>query len=210
MGRAQKTASLALEGRDVPLTVLDELAEVDLEHLSKELSTFDRTGGQASSWASVLPKTVSEFGRVFGSMEASGVSFPDAVIRTHALGELAGLLPAERLARFPILAGARKRDKYRTVVPGGESDETAAPRAARALERIRADGPGDVLIVSHEMIGRLLRMLLLGLTPGQALSLSHPQDTIDRIEDGTLAVSMGGQPFQSAFPHPGPDPPALH
>ncbi len=137
MGRALTTARLALEGLDVPLTVLDGLAEVDM-------------------------------------------------------GELAGLFPAERLARFLALADARKRDKYRTVLPGGESYESAAPRAARALQRIRADGAGHVLIVCQEMIGRLLRMHLLGLTPNQAMALSHPQNVIYRIVGGQLTESVGG------------------
>lgn len=142
MGRALTTAHLALDGQDLSLTVLDDLAEVDL-------------------------------------------------------GEVAGLLPAERLARFPLLAQARKRDKFGTILPGGESYEMAAPRAARALQRIHADGPGHVLIVSHEMMGRLLQMHLLGLTPARALALVHPQDTIFRIEAGRLAASVNGGPFQS-------------
>lgn len=54
------------------------------------------------------------------------------------------------------------------------------------------------------MIGRLLRMRLLGLTPDQAMALSHPQDVIYRIEGGQLTESMGGQPFQSPPPSPRP------
>ncbi|CAM4440892.1 hypothetical protein DEMA109039_20410 [Deinococcus marmoris] len=34
------------------------------------------------------------------------------------------------------------------------------------------------------MIGRLLRMHLLGLTPAQAMALSHLRDVVYRIEDG--------------------------
>jgi broad specificity phosphatase PhoE len=103
-------------------------------------------------------------------------------------GILAGTLPAERLARFPELAAARQRDKYRTVLPEGESYETAGPRAARAIAQIQAEGPGNVLIVSHEMIGRLLRMHLLSLTPEQAMQTNHPQDVIYRVAHGELSV----------------------
>ena len=137
LGRALRTAGIVLAGRDVPLTVLDDLAELD-----------------------------------------------------H--GDLSGLSPTDRLARFPTLAEARQRDKYRTVLPGGESYEAAAPRAARALERIADDGPGAVLIVSHEMIGRLLRMHLLGLTPEEAMQTGHPQDTVYRVAGSRLEASVAG------------------
>ncbi|MFC5847006.1 histidine phosphatase family protein [Deinococcus petrolearius] len=134
LGRARRTAALVLEGRDVPLTVLDDLTEMD-----------------------------------------------------H--GGLGGLLPAERLARFPELAEQRRRDKFRTVLPGGESYATAAPRARRALEHVAAHSPvGPVLVVAHEMIGRLLRLHLLGLSPEEALSSGQPQDTVYRIHLGQLST----------------------
>ncbi len=101
---------------------------------------------------------------------------------------------------FPSWPKLGKRDKYRTVLPGGESYETASPRVVRALQNIQEDGPCHVLIVSHEMIGRLLRMHLLALTPEQAMTLRHPQDKIYRIEDGQLTASVGGQSFQSVPP----------
>jgi len=140
MGRAVRTAQIVLEGRKVPLSVLDGLAEVDA-------------------------------------------------------GELAGLVKAERVARFPELSAERERDKYHTVLPGGESYETASPRTARALQAVREAGAGPVLIVTHEMVGRLLRMHLLGLTPAQAMTLSHPQDVIYRVESGQLAASVSGSAF---------------
>ncbi|WP_319993725.1 histidine phosphatase family protein [Deinococcus aetherius] len=148
MGRARRTAELVLEGRDVPLTVLDDLAELDA-------------------------------------------------------GEVSGLTRPEWQTRFPEWAADRRRDKYRTVFPDGESYEAAAPRADRALKRIHGDGPGAVLIVAHEMIGKLLRMHLLGLTPAQAMSLHHPQDVIYRVQGGELSASVAGGPFVP-FPFPPP------
>lgn len=141
--RAAQTAQIILRGRDVPLTLLDDLAELD-----------------------------------------------------H--GELSGLLKSERKTRYPELMKARRRDKFRTVLPGGESYESASPRVARALERIAQDGPGSVLIVSHSQVGRLLRLHLLGLKPMQAMKTHHPQDTIYLVRHGTLAVSEGGGPFRAS------------
>lgn len=146
MGRARRTAEIILSGRNVPLSALDDLAELD-----------------------------------------------------H--GKLGGLLREERLARFPELAEQRRKDKFNTVLPGGESYATAAPRALSALERIQADSTGPVLIVSHEMMGRLLKMHLLKLKPDQAMQTNHPQDTIYRVTaDGQFHASRGGKAFQQVRP----------
>ncbi|GGS29746.1 histidine phosphatase family protein [Deinococcus sp. A31D244] len=118
-------------------------------------------------------------------------------------GALAGLLPHERQARYPELAEARRQDKFGTVMPGGESYETASPRAAR-VAALLWDQPGPVLVVSHEMIGRLLRLHLLGLTPQEALRTGQPQDTLYRVTASggqvSLQVSGVGQPFTALVP----------
>lgn len=142
MGRAQRTAEIILEGRNIPMTVLDDLAELD-----------------------------------------------------H--GEITGLLKSERKNTHPDFVKARKKDKYGTPNPGGESYETASPRAKRALERIQADNnEGSVLIVSHSQLGRLLRMHLLDIKPKQAMKTHQPHDTIYRIKSGKVATSTAGGPFK--------------
>lgn len=144
LGRAFHTARRVLQGRNVPLYVLDDLAELDA-------------------------------------------------------GDGSGLTRPERLARFPGVLAARERDKYRTAFPGGESYEAASPRVVRALECIAAQGPGNALIVSHEMVGRLIRLHLLGLTPEQAMGLSHPQDMVYRVRGGQQTVLL---PLTGAPPRP--------
>ena len=129
LGRAIDTAERVLRGRNVPLTVLDDLSELD--------------------W-----------------------------------GDLAGLLPEERERRFPDLQAARQTDKWNTPIPNGESYASAWPRAQRAIEQIVSGGPGAVLVVTHEMIGRLLRMELCGLSPDEAMWQGHPHDTVYRLQDG--------------------------
>lgn len=134
LGRARATAQRVLAGRNVPLTVLDDLSELD--------------------W-----------------------------------GDLAGLTSAEREQRFPDLRDARKADKFNTPIPGGESYAAARPRAQRAVRHILSAGPGAVLVVSHEMIGRLLRMELCGLSEGEAMNLHQAQDVIYRVQQGEEGVT---------------------
>ena len=118
-------------------------------------------------------------------LAAEGLGVPvevvDELAEVHH-GELAGLTDTEIEARFPGAWWDRTGDKYRWRFPGGESYEDADPRALRALEKIAA-GPARVpLIVSHEMIGRLLLRHLLGLTPDEALSRRLPHDVVITVD----------------------------
>ena len=129
LGRARATAERVLTGRNVLLTVLDDLSELD--------------------W-----------------------------------GDLAGLRPEEREQRFPGFRDARQADKFNSRIPGGESYADARPRARQAIQHMLSAGPGAVLVVSHEMIGRLLRMELCGLSEGEAMKLHQAQDVICRVQHG--------------------------
>jgi probable phosphoglycerate mutase len=99
-------------------------------------------------------------------------------------GECAGLTNAEILHRFPEQWGARDLDFYRWRFPGGESYEDADSRAAVALAAINDLGAALPLLVTHEMIGRMLRRHLFDLTPEQAFELNHPHDVAYLLRDG--------------------------
>ncbi len=99
-------------------------------------------------------------------------------------GEVAGLNAAEREIRFPELKAARQADKFGAAFPGGESYASARPRAERAAQQICGDGPGPVLVMGHEMINRLLRMELCGLSVEDAIHLAHPHGAVYVIQNG--------------------------
>lgn len=80
---------------------------------------------------------------------------------------------AEINARFPGELD-RRADKYHWTFPGGESYADARTRAARALSTITADGARRPLIVSYEMIGRMLVLNQLGLDPQGSPQLPTP------------------------------------
>ncbi|MEV4108785.1 histidine phosphatase family protein [Nonomuraea sp. NPDC049695] len=97
-------------------------------------------------------------------------------------GHIAGLTDEEIRRDFPEVALGRARNKYSYRFPGGESYADAEERARRALFQIDAAGARRPLIVSHEMIGRMLLRNLLDLDHQTALSCSHPHDVIYRID----------------------------
>jgi len=103
-------------------------------------------------------------------------------------GEMAGLTSAEIERAFPGAMARRAADRYEWCFPGGESYADADRRAAVALGRVAATGGRRPLIVSHEMIGRMLLSTLLGADPATALTWSHPHGVIYQVDVANRTV----------------------
>jgi broad specificity phosphatase PhoE len=97
-------------------------------------------------------------------------------------GEMAGLTNAEIEQSYPGELDRRAADHYRWRFPSGESYEDADRRAAVALQKVEATGVLRPLLVSHEMIGRMLLRNLLELDPAEALKTRQPHDIVYRID----------------------------
>ena len=104
-------------------------------------------------------------------------------------GDVAGLTDDEIDGRFPGMMAARDRDKFVWRFPGGESYADADTRATSALAAIVATGVRRPLLVSHEMIGRMLLRQLARLDPAAALATSQPNNVIVAIDPSTGCCS---------------------
>ena len=101
-----------------------------------------------------------------------------------AHGEWSGLTSAEIDAAWPGQRAIRERDKYSFRFPGGESYADADVRVGRALAAMVRSGSLRPLVVSHEMVGRMLVKQLAGLTADEALRRDHPSDVVYRVRPG--------------------------
>jgi broad specificity phosphatase PhoE len=110
------------------------------------------------------------------------VEVPDLAEVHH--GEMAGLTWSDIDELFPAAREERAANRYGWAFPGGESYAQARARARRALTACGWSSTGAPLLVSHEMIGRMLRAELRGLDAATALSLRHPHDVVFEIEHG--------------------------
>ncbi len=97
-------------------------------------------------------------------------------------GDMAGMTWDEIDARFPTAREERAANRYGWAFPGGESYAQARARARRALSACGWLAAGTPLIVSHEMIGRMLRAELRGLDAPNALALRHPHGVVFEID----------------------------
>lgn len=96
-------------------------------------------------------------------------------------GELAGLTNDEIERSNPGLLAERRSCVYDWRFPGGESYSDGDLRAAAALQRIEDVPARRPVLVTHEMIGRMLVRNLLGLSPEDALSRSFAQGTVYEV-----------------------------
>jgi broad specificity phosphatase PhoE len=100
-------------------------------------------------------------------------------------GEWSGLTTAEVEAGWPGQLAVRQQEKYEYRFPGGESYRDAEVRAGRALAEVARAGVRRPLLVSHEMIGR---MVLKQLGVADALRLRQPSGVIYRVgSDGGVS-----------------------
>lgn len=101
---------------------------------------------------------------------------PDLAELDH--GGWSGLTSIEIDARWPDERAARAMSKYTYRFPGGESYADADVRIAQVLASIDVE---SALIVSHEMVGRLLVRRLAGLGVDAAMRRDHPSDVVFRV-----------------------------
>ncbi|TCC20159.1 histidine phosphatase family protein [Kribbella speibonae] len=102
-------------------------------------------------------------------------------------GLWSGLGSAEIDARWPGQRDARERDKYTYRFPEGESYADGEVRAGRVLAEIERSGVRRPLLVSHEMIGR---MLLRQLGVPEALATRQPSDLVYRVRAGGVVEGL--------------------
>ena len=129
----------------------------------------------------------SPLGRAVATAQTYGQVLHQAITTVDDLKELdhgfmAGMTNEEIEQAFPGEMARRSRAKYQWRFPNGESYADADLRAASALRQIAESGGFRPLVVSHEMIGRMLLRNLLRLEPEEALKLGLSHRVIYQID----------------------------
>jgi broad specificity phosphatase PhoE len=108
----------------------------------------------------------------------------DTRLREIAFGAWEGLTVEEIISRDPAGWARRVADKWHHAPPGGESYAQVADRAGAWLKETH----GDLLVVTHGAVDRILRGLYAGMSPDEICTLSEPQDEIFRLQGGRITT----------------------
>lgn len=100
------------------------------------------------------------------------------------LGAWQGLTNAEIDTRYPGARLSREKDKWRYVVPGGESYADVHKRVQAWLAGRRH--AQVTIAVTHRMISRILQGSYAGATPEEMLRRSHFQGRMYKLYDGRV------------------------
>ncbi|WP_203930445.1 histidine phosphatase family protein [Virgisporangium ochraceum] len=147
---------------------------------ARHLAAVLRPHGVDAVFASPLGRAVAT-ARIIAAGLDLPVTVVDELSEVHH-GRFAGLTVDDVRDRWPDEWNSRASQKYTWTFPGGESYADADVRAGHALTRISGSAARRPLVVSHEMIGRMLQRHLLGLSAPEALACTQPNDVVYRID----------------------------
>jgi broad specificity phosphatase PhoE len=132
-------------------------------------------------------------------------------LREVSLGEWEGLPVREVARQFPGEYRARGLDMGRFRPPGGESFEDCSARVVPAFHRILAATRGDLLLVCHAGVNRLLLCHVLGMLPANLFRLGQGYGCCNLVrQEGTSyqLLLLNGRPSDLPRVRPAPRPPA--
>ncbi len=105
-------------------------------------------------------------------------------LREISLGEWEGFSFDEIRKRFPEDYAARGRDIEHWRPPGGESFADCRARVSRALAEIVAGSQGNVLLVAHAGVNRLILCSVLGIPVRNLHGIGQDYGCLNIIEYG--------------------------
>lgn len=168
---------------DSPLTITGlkqgkSLANMLKEHIDVQSSTILCSPlARTKQYASIICGT--------SGVRYDGVTFDDR-LKEHSFGLWEGLNEVEIEEMFPGMVKAREADWWDYRVPEGESYALLEARLQPFVDELCSDQ--NYIIVTHEMVSKVMRKILLGLSEQACLALGHKHNHVMQIDRGQLTV----------------------
>lgn len=170
-GQTEWNLARRMQGRlDSPLTEAGKAQAQAHGRLLKELGPIDEMHVSPSG-------RTRETAYILNSHVRARIQYQDALLERD-LGTWSGLTVAELEAAFPEAWRARKHDPYHHRPPEGENLADMLARCDAFLERIVRSESANVVLVTHQVMSRVILKRLLGLTSDEAVRVIHPNDAL--------------------------------
>lgn len=168
------------QGRcDSPLTALGQRQAAAMGRLLAPRLT----GPMIHLCTSPLGRAVATAEGIRAALGPGSAFLHDERLAEVGMGAWDGLTRAEIAARWPHARRGHPPRQWIFHAPGGESLGAVTGRLTAILHEAAAR-PGDVVLVSHAMTGRMMRGLHAGLQMSEALQLDAPQNVIFALGPG--------------------------
>jgi alpha-ribazole phosphatase len=115
---------------------------------------------------------------------------PRKDLREVSMGKWEGCTFGEIAQQFPDEFKARGNDIASYQVPGGESFAECSKRVVAALEDIMASTSGNLLIVGHAAVNRLLLCHILGMPIGNLFRILQDHGCLNVIQCGHASYQI--------------------
>ena len=166
---------------DVPLTA-EGIRQA--EHLQQRFRRADIS----AIYCSDLSRCV-QTARIIG--ESNGVRvLPRADLREVAMGEWEGCTFGDIARRFPAEFKARGLDIVSYRVPGGESFADCSERVIAALGDMLESSPGNLVIIGHAGVNRLLLCHMLGMPIANLFRIAQDYGCLNIIQCGSSGYQV--------------------
>ncbi len=166
---------------DSPLTELGRQQATAVARLLSE-TLHDRAVRLVTSPLGRAQATAEIYAGILGT---SALVEVDERLTEVGMGDWDGLTRAEIAEHWPDARRGRSTREWMFHAPGGERLEDVTQRISSALKDLKREPTETQIIVSHAVVGRVLRSLHTGMPILDALKLDAPQDAaIGFLPDG--------------------------
>ncbi|MCB1684695.1 MAG: histidine phosphatase family protein [Pseudomonadales bacterium] len=109
------------------------------------------------------------------------VHYEDALLERD-IGDWSGLTMSEIARKDPQAWQARISEPYHFRPPGGENLADMSRRCAALVDRLLTGSDRRVVVVTHQVMSRVIAGRLLGLTEAETVTTLHPNDLLYRFD----------------------------
>ncbi|MEO0327244.1 MAG: histidine phosphatase family protein [Pseudomonadota bacterium] len=180
-GQTDWNAELRFQGsRDIPL---NDTGRLQAEDYGQKLSSLIDDGQEFQFISSPLcrARETMEIIRKHLNMPIGEYSIDDR-LREISYGNFEGRTQPEIKAENRTIYYERKQNMWTFRPEGGESHQDVIGRVRQWYESL--DPSAKYLVTAHGAIGRVLRHVILGLSPDEVSKFRFPQDRVFRFKEG--------------------------